>query len=63
MKLIQTNRSGLPDLLLLRPNEVRWVEVKAAKGRLSAVQVYRHQELLQLGFAVEVERDGAPPAA
>lgn len=63
MKLIQTNRSGLPDLLLLRPNEVRWVEVKAAKGRLSAVQVYRHQELRQLGFAVEVERDGTPPAA
>ena len=54
IKLIQTNKSGLPDLLLLRPSDVRMVEVKRKDGRLSAVQKYRHEELRSLGFSVEV---------
>ena len=53
IKLIQTNKSGLPDLLLLKPDAVRMVEVKGPKGRLSKVQEYRHQELRALGFDVE----------
>jgi len=56
VKLMQVNKAGLPDLLLLRPNEVHWVEVKAHKGRLSKVQEYRHQELRALGFTVETLR-------
>ena len=54
IKLIQANRSGLPDLLLLRPNEVKFVEVKAATGRTSKVQDYRIAELRSLGFNVEI---------
>lgn len=53
VKLMQVNKAGLPDLLLLRPNEVHWVEVKAPKGRLSKVQEYRHAELRALGFTVQ----------
>jgi len=53
VKLMQVNKAGLPDLLLLRPSQVHWVEVKAPKGRLSKVQEYRHQELRALGFTVE----------
>jgi hypothetical protein len=53
VKLIQCNKTGMPDLILTKPDEVRWVEVKAPKGRLSAVQEYRHAELRAKGFTVE----------
>lgn len=53
VKLIQCNKTGMPDLILAKPDEVRWVEVKAPKGRLSAVQEYRHAELRAKGFTVE----------
>ena len=45
IRLLQTNRAGYPDLLLLKPSDVRFVEVKAAKGKLSEVQKYRIEEL------------------
>ena len=54
IKLIQANRAGYPDLLLLKPNDVRFVEVKAPKGKLSKVQEYRIAELRCKGFHVEV---------
>jgi Holliday junction resolvase len=53
VKLIQCNKAGMPDLILTKPNEVKWVEVKSAKGRLSPVQEYRHAELRSRGFNVE----------
>ena len=53
VKLIQCNKTGMPDLILSKPDEVRFVEVKAPKGRLSAVQEYRHAELRAKGFTVE----------
>ena len=56
MKLIQTNKNGIPDLLLLKPNEVVFVEVKSATGVLSEVQKYRHEELRINGFEVRTER-------
>jgi hypothetical protein len=43
----------MPDLMLLKDKEVRFVEVKAPKGRLSPVQEYRHAELRARGFTVE----------
>ena len=51
---MQTNKAGYPDLLLLKPSDVRFVEVKAANGKLSEVQKYRIEELRAKGFAVEV---------
>ena len=55
LKLIQINKAGYPDLLLLRPNgEIRFVEVKAKRGRLSKIQKYRIDELKKIGYTVEV---------
>ena len=56
IKLLKTNKNGYPDLLLLKPNEVRFVEVKALKGRLSKIQEYRIKDLRSKGFPVEVVR-------
>ena len=55
IKLVQVNKAGYPDLLLLRPSDVRFVEVKRKGGRLSKVQEYRIAELRSKGFAVTVE--------
>ena len=72
IKLILCNMSGLPDLLLLKPPsganapEIRFVEVKSARGRLSKIQDYRHAQLRRLGFEVEVMKapqDGRRAAA
>ena len=52
LKLMQTNKNGIPDLLLLKPTEVRFVEVKKEGGKLSGVQKYRHRELFSEGFDV-----------
>ena len=57
LKLIQVQKAGYPDLLLLKPNgEIRFVEVKAKRGRLSKIQKYRIDELKRLGFDVEVAK-------
>lgn len=54
LKLIQLNKAGYPDLLLLKPNDVKFVEVKAATGKTSKVQEYRIAELRSIGFNVEI---------
>jgi len=38
----------------MKPDEVKFIEVKGAKGRLSEVQKYRIDELKEKGFEVEV---------
>jgi Holliday junction resolvase len=53
LKVIQCNKPGWPDLMLLKPDQLKLVEVKAADGRLSSIQTYRHAELSLLGFNVE----------
>lgn len=45
------NAAGLPDLLLVKPPRMIWVELKAEKGRLSAEQ---QQWLDALGRCTEV---------
>ena len=57
LKLIQVQKAGYPDLLLMKPNgEIRFVEVKAKRGRLSKIQRYRIDELKKQGFRVEVAK-------
>ena len=48
------NKAGLPDIVLMKPDEVKFIEVKGPKGRLSEVQKYRIEELKEAGFNVEV---------
>ena len=55
IKLMKTNKNGIPDLLALKPDEPPYfVEVKAPKGRVSPLQDYRLKELRQCGFKTEV---------
>jgi Holliday junction resolvase len=54
VKIVQATVTGLPDLLALKPNEVRWIEVKRPGKKPSAVQEYRHNELRSLGYLVEI---------
>jgi Holliday junction resolvase-like predicted endonuclease len=56
LKLMQVQKAGYPDLLLLKPDAVRWVEVKGPKGRTSKMQNYRIAELRGKGFTVEILR-------
>jgi len=41
LKLIQTNKNGIPDLLALKDGEILFSEVKRPNGKLSGVQVER----------------------
>jgi len=57
LKLIKTNKNGIPDILAIPPNTpVIFSEVKTAKGRLSKLQEYRLKELNEYGFTTEVYR-------
>ena len=57
LKLIKTNKNGIPDLLALHPdNKILFVEVKTKKGRVSKLQEYRLKELKEHGFDAEVHR-------
>jgi Holliday junction resolvase len=55
IKLMKTNKNGIPDLIALKPDQpAMFIEVKTNKGRLSKLQEYRLQELSSLGFKTEV---------
>ena len=54
IKLIQTNKNGIPDLLLLKDGQASFIEVKTAKGKLSGLQKHRIEELKQYGCKTDV---------
>lgn len=55
IKLIRTNKNGIPDIIAIPPNaNVLFSEVKSAKGKLSKLQEYRIKELQSFGFNTEV---------
>jgi len=55
IKLIKTNKNGIPDLLAIPPNaNVLFSEVKTSVGRVSKLQEFRHKELKDKGFNVEI---------
>lgn len=56
IKLVTTNKNGIPDLLALKPDDVLFVEVKRPNGKLSRLQEYRLKELDGYGFRTEVYR-------
>ena len=57
IKLVTTNKNGIPDLIAVHPEKgVLFSEVKTPKGRLSTLQKYRLKELEQYGFRTEVYR-------
>lgn len=57
IKLIQTNKNGIPDIVAIAPGQdVLFSEVKAKNGRLKPLQKYRLEELEKHGIKTEVFR-------
>ena len=57
IKLIKTNKNGIPDLIAIPPDsDVLFVEVKTPKGKTSKLQEYRLEELKKHGARTEVYR-------
>ena len=55
LKLIKTNKNGIPDLIAIPPGcDVLFSEVKTPKGKLSKLQEYRLKELEEHGCRTEV---------
>lgn len=55
LKLVKTNKNGIPDLVAFKPNaDVLFSEVKKPNGKLSKLQEYRLKELKNYGFRTEV---------
>jgi len=55
IKLIKTNKNGIPDIIAIPPDApVLFSEVKTPKGRVSKIQEYRLKELKKYGFKTEI---------
>jgi hypothetical protein len=54
VKLIKTNKNGIPDLLAVKENRTIFVEVKQEHGKLSEIQRFRINELRAKGIEVFV---------
>ena len=57
IKLIKTNKNGIPDLLCLKDGTGFFIEVKSEKGIVRPLQKYRHEELIKYGFKTIIKRD------
>ena len=57
IKLIKTNKNGIPDLIAIpRNSDVLFVEVKAGNNTTSKLQDFRIKELNEHGITTEVFR-------
>jgi len=57
IKLIKTNKNGIPDLIAVHPKgKIIFSEIKKEGGKLSELQKYRLKELEKHGFRTEVYR-------
>jgi hypothetical protein len=58
IKLIKTNKNGIPDLIAIPPNsDVLFSEIKTPIGRLSELQKYRIEELNKHGIRTEIYKN------
>ena len=57
IKLLKTNKNGIPDLLALHSSYgIEFYEIKDKKGKVSKLQEIRINELKKNGFKAEVFR-------
>lgn len=57
IKLINTNKNGIPDLIAIpKDSDVLFVEVKKPDGKMSKLQEFRKKELENHGIKVEIFR-------
>lgn len=55
IKLINTNKNGIPDLIAIPPDsDVQFIEVKRPNGKMSKLQEFRKRELENHGIKVEI---------
>jgi len=55
IKLVKTNKNGIPDLIAIPPNcKVLFSEIKKPNGIVSELQKYRIKELKSYGFKTEI---------
>lgn len=55
IKLINTNKNGIPDLIAIPPNsDVLFIEVKGPNGKVSKLQEFRMKELEKHGVRTQV---------
>lgn len=52
VKIIQCNKNGFPDLMVLIAGSAIFIEVKSATGKVSELQKYRHKQLSELGYPI-----------
>lgn len=50
LKLIQTNKNGIPDLIAMKDGRAVFIEVKQPGKRPNDLQKYRAQQLSKYGF-------------
>jgi Holliday junction resolvase-like predicted endonuclease len=56
IKLVQTNKPGIPDLIAIpRDSNVEFIEVKRPGNKPSPLQVYRMKELKEHGIKSSVQ--------
>ena len=57
IKLVKTNKNGIPYLIAIPPNSnVLFSEIKRPQGKVSKLQEYRLKELDDYGFNTEIYR-------
>lgn len=56
IKLIKTNKNGIPDIIAVKKNDVLFVEVKKPNGVVSKLQEYRLKEIEGYGIKTEIYR-------
>lgn len=55
IKLIRTNKNGIPDLIAIPKNsDVLFIEVKSEKGKVSKLQDFRITQLKEHGCTVHI---------
>jgi Holliday junction resolvase len=54
VKLIKTNKNGIPDLMCLKEGITMFIEVKRPNGKLSELQKIRIKQLRDLGFDCKI---------
>lgn len=57
VKLILTNKPGIPDLLLLKDGKASFIEVKRPGEKPRVLQQYRMNELRGFGFECEIWKE------